>query len=207
MSRDSGAWFCPSWVELCSSLHSAPPNVGLPGVKSGFLKKIHTSGAHREWLRVNVCTEGNMASPQSRAALVEDEARKRLTAEKSEFNKSVREMRKLGILPPGVKPKAKHFNMLAAYQNSRAAQSRASSIARDLAAFESVGGVGAQALATLNNPKAKATERAIALQAMIQITKAAPVVMSAGRVEPDEDSPFMIDDSELDSIMEQFGGE
>lgn len=148
-----------------------------------------------------------MSAPQTRAQWVEDAAQKRLIAEKSEFNKSVREMRKLGILPPGVKPKAKHFNMLAAYQNSQAAKSRAASIARDLAAFESVGGVGAQVIAALNNPKTKATERAIALQAMIQITKAAPVVMSAGRVEPDEDSPFMIDDNELDSIMEQFGGE
>lgn len=148
-----------------------------------------------------------MAAPQSRAALVEDETRKRLAAEKSEFNKSVREMRKLGMLPPGVKPKTKHFNMLAAYRNSQAAQLRAASIARDLSAFEAVGGVGAQIMATLSNPKAKATERAIALQAMIQITKAAPVVMSAGRVEPEEDSPFLIDDSELDGILEEFGGE
>lgn len=123
-----------------------------------------------------------MAAPQGKIALVQDEASKRIAAEKSEFNKSVREMRKLGILPPGVKPKAKHFNMLAAYQNSNAAKMRATSVARDLAAFESVGGMGAQVLATLNNPKAKATERAIALQAMIQITKSAPLVVSAARI-------------------------
>ncbi|MBF4178897.1 hypothetical protein [Lelliottia nimipressuralis] len=148
--------------------------------------------------------EGNMAAPQGKIALVQDEASKRIAAEKSEFNKSVREMRKLGILPPGVKPKAKHFNMLAAYQNSNAAKMRATSVARDLAAFESVGGMGAQVLATLNNPKAKATERAIALQAMIQITKSAPMVVSAARIEPDDESPFLIDDSELDGIMSEF---
>lgn len=146
-----------------------------------------------------------MAAPQTKAELVEEAARQRLAAEKSQFNQSVREMRKLGILPPGSKPKAKHFNMLAAYQNSNAAKARATSTARDLAAFESVGGIGAQILAVLQNPKAKATERANAIQGMIQITKSAPLVVSATPVLSDDDNSFLIDDSELDGIVEEFG--
>jgi len=148
-----------------------------------------------------------MAAPNSRAALVEDAAKQRLAAEKSQYNQTIREMRKLGILPPGTKPKAKHFNMLAAYQNSIAAKTRATSTARDLAAFESVGGIGAQILAVLQNPKAKATERANAIQGMIQIAKSAPLVVSAARIDLDEDNAFVIDDSELDRVIQEFGGE
>ncbi|GDX06352.1 hypothetical protein BSPA111_25610 [Buttiauxella sp. A111] len=114
-------------------------------------------------------------------------------------------MRALGFLPPGAKPKAKHFQQLAAFQNSQAAAARAISAQRDLAAFESVGGVGAQIIAVLNNPKAKATERAIALQGMIQTIKSAPQVMTSGPVVLDENDTFLIDDHELDGILEEFG--
>ncbi|ASG63952.1 hypothetical protein CEW81_18360 [Kluyvera genomosp. 3] len=76
-----------------------------------------------------------------------------------------------------------------------------------MAAFESVGGVGAAIMATLTNPKAKATERAIALQAMIQVTKSAPQVVSGSRIATDEDNPFLIDENEIDSILAEFGGD
>lgn len=129
----------------------------------------------------------------------------RLQASKQAIKEQVRLMRSLGFLPPGAKPKAKHFQQLAAFQNSQAAAARAIGAQRDLAAFESVGGVGAQIIAVLNNPKAKATERAIALQGMIQTIKSAPQVMATGAVIMDEADTFLIEDHELDGIIEEFG--
>lgn len=129
----------------------------------------------------------------------------RLRAQKKYLTEQIKIMRQVGLLPPGAKPKAKHFNQLAAFQNAQAAAARAIGIQRDLAAFESVGGVGATIIATLNNPKAKATERAIALQGMIQTIKAAPSVMASGAVVMDDDQSFLIDDNELDGIIQEFG--
>lgn len=148
-----------------------------------------------------------MAQQPKQLDRVEAEKVKRLAASKKAYAEQVRLMRTLGILPPGAKPKTKHFNLLAAHHNGMAAAGRAISVQRDLAAFESVGGVGAAIMATLTNPKAKATERAIALQAMIQVTKSAPQIVSASRVATDEDNPFLIDDSELDALLAEFGGE
>ncbi|WP_183271550.1 hypothetical protein [Buttiauxella sp. A111] len=141
----------------------------------------------------------------TRAEMQADAAKDRLTASKRAVQEQTRLMRALGFLPPGAKPKAKHFQQLAAFQNSQAAAARAISAQRDLAAFESVGGVGAQIIAVLNNPKAKATERAIALQGMIQTIKSAPQVMTSGPVVLDENDTFLIDDHELDGILEEFG--
>lgn len=129
----------------------------------------------------------------------------RLTASKQAYNEQVRLMRKLGILPPGAKPKTKHFNLLAAHHNGMAAANRAISAQRDLAAFESAGGAGAMIMAILSNPAAKATERAYALQAMTQIAKAAPQIVSAAKVAEDEGNTFMIEDSELEAIEAEFG--
>lgn len=136
---------------------------------------------------------------------VQVEKGNRLAASKKALNEQIKLMRALGILPPGAKPKTKHFNLLAAHHNGMAAAGRAIGVQRDLAAFEQVGGAGAAIMAVLTNPKAKATERAIALQAMIQITKAAPMIVSGARIEPDEDNAFVIDDNELDSILDEFG--
>lgn len=135
---------------------------------------------------------------------VQVEKGNRLTASKKAYNEQVKLMRALGILPPGAKPKTKHFNLLAAHHNGMAAAGRAISVQRDLAAFESVGGAGAAIMAVLNNPKAKATERAIALQAMVQIAKSAPQIVSATPIQTDDDNSFLIDDSELDEIVGEF---
>ncbi len=148
-----------------------------------------------------------MAQQSKQIDRVEAEKVKRLAAGKKAYAEQVRLMRTLGILPPGAKPKTKHFNLLAAHHNSMAAANRAISVQRDLAAFESVGGVGAAIMTTLTNPKAKATERAIALQAMIQVTKSAPQVVSGSRIATDEDNPFLIDENELDAILSEFGDE
>lgn len=148
-----------------------------------------------------------MATAPKAIERVQVEKGNRLSASKKALNEQIRLMRSLGILPPGAKPKTKHFNLLAAHHNGMAAAGRAISVQRDLAAFEQVGGAGAAIMAVLTNPKAKATERAIALQAMIQITKAAPMIVSAARIEPDEDNAFIIDDTELDNILQEFGGE
>lgn len=137
---------------------------------------------------------------------LETAQRDRLSASKKIHNEQVRLMRSLGILPPGAKPKTKHFNLLAAHHNGVAAAARAISVQRDLAAFESVGGVGATILAVLQNPKAKATERAIALQAMVQTAKSAPQVVAATPIGDDNENSFLIDDSELDAIEREFGG-
>lgn len=134
-----------------------------------------------------------------------DAAKERLVASKQVIKEQVRLMRVLGWLAPGAKPKAKHFHKLAAFQNSQAAAARAIGAQRDLAAFEAVGGVGAQILAVLSNPKAKATERAIALQGMIQTIKAAPQVVSAEPIHLDEDDSFAIDDAEIDEIIREYG--
>ena len=148
-----------------------------------------------------------MAQQPKQIDRVEVEKVKRLAASKKAYNEQVKLMRGLGILPPGAKPKTKHFNLLAAHHNGMAAAGRAISVQRDLAAFESVGGVGAAIMATLTNPRAKATERAIALQAMIQVTKSAPQVVSGARLVAEEDNPYLIDDNEVDAIMREFGGE
>lgn len=148
-----------------------------------------------------------MAQQPKQIDRVEVEKVKRQAASKKAYNEQIKLMRALGILPPGAKPKTKHFNLLAAHHNGMAAAGRAISVQRDLAAFESVGGVGAAIMATLTNPKAKATERAIALQAMIQVTKSAPQVVSAARLATEEDNPYLIDDNEVDSIIREFGGE
>lgn len=147
-----------------------------------------------------------MAAVPKATERVEIEKGNRLSASKKALNEQIRLMRSLGILPPGAKPKTKHFNMLAAHHNGVAAANRAVSIQRDLAAFEQAGGIGAAILATLNNPKAKATERAIALQAMIQITKSAPQIVAAMPVSTDDDTSFLIDDNELDAIEREFSG-
>lgn len=146
-----------------------------------------------------------MAGVSKSLERLEKAKEQRLTASKQSFNEQVRLMRKLGILPPGAKPKTKHFNLLAAHHNSMAAAGRAISAQRDLAAFEQAGGAGALIVSILGNPNAKATERAIALQAMAQMTKSAPQVVSATPVQLDDDSTFLIDDRELDGIIQEFG--
>lgn len=148
-----------------------------------------------------------MAIAPKKTERVQVEKENRLSASKKALNEQIRLMRALGILPPGAKPKTKHFNLLAAHHNGMAAAGRAIAVQRDLAAFEQVGGAGAAIMATLTNPKSKATERAIALQAMIQITKSAPQIVSAARIDPDQENTFLIDDTELDGIIAEFGGE
>jgi hypothetical protein len=135
-----------------------------------------------------------------------DAKEQRTTAGKKSFNEQIRLMRNLGILPPGAKPKTKHFNLLAAHYNSAAAATRAVSAQRDLAAFEQAGGAGAVIMAILNNPSAKATERAIALQAMGQMIKAAPQVVAAMPAGNGEDESYLIDDHELAAIEAEFAG-
>ncbi|MDH1795883.1 hypothetical protein OGX97_07765 [Citrobacter sp. Cpo061] len=147
-----------------------------------------------------------MATPTKAVERVEAEKKRRLAAGKRQLADQVKLMRALGILPNGATPKTKHFNMLAAHHNGVAAANRAISIQRDLAAFEQAGGIGAAIMATLNNPKAKATERAYALQAMIQLTKAAPQVVAATPVTTDDDTSFLIDDNELAAIEREFSG-
>jgi hypothetical protein len=144
------------------------------------------------------------AKPNTKQQQLEAAQDARIKASKKANNDQIKQMKLIGILPPGAKPKAKHYNLLAAYHNSQAAAGRATLIQRDLAAIESIGGVGAAILATFNNPNAKATERAIAMQAMIQTIKSAPQVVSALPVGNDEDTTYIIDDSELDDIEKEF---
>ncbi len=131
----------------------------------------------------------------------------RIAAHKAELKRLALLCFKMGITKRGQLPTAAHLNKLAGAMNAQAAASKGSMAAMDLAVMEKLGGRGALAYATLTNPGAGATERAVALQMLGQIVKDAPSVLDesaqAGYV-PAEENIYQTEDDELESLREQW---
>ena len=117
------------------------------------------------------------------------------------------EMRAKGILPPGKKPRAKHFETLAALKNAEVAARRADMMSKDLAAIEAIGGMGGLIVATMTDPKAKATQKQGALQQAGNLYRLAPQLVNGQYAKQgEEDNLFSLSTDELKAIQRELGG-
>ncbi|WP_219914904.1 hypothetical protein, partial [Klebsiella pneumoniae] len=113
-------------------------------------------------------------------------------------------MREAGMLAPGKKPTAKDFERYAAYQTAQSAMLKGAMLTKDLSALEELGGIGGFVTAVLTDPKAKATQKAVAIQSAVAIYKLAPTIIGKG-IEPDNIVTFS--DEELDEVAGELGGD
>ncbi|MBA1495943.1 hypothetical protein G9G90_28545 [Klebsiella pneumoniae] len=108
------------------------------------------------------------------------------------------------MLAPGKKPTAKDFERYAAYQTAQSAMLKGAMLTKDLSALEELGGIGGFVTAVLTDPKAKATQKAVAIQSAVAIYKLAPTIIGKG-IEPDNIVTFS--DEELDEVAGELGGD
>jgi hypothetical protein len=116
------------------------------------------------------------------------------------------EMRAKGILPPGKRPRAKHFETLAALKNAEVSARRADMMSKDLAAIEAIGGMGGLIVATMTDPKAKATQKQGALQQVGNLYRLAPQLVNGQYAKQgEEDNIFSLSPDELRAIQRELG--